>query len=129
MSVITQGPGYLTVRYDEEVDDDHTGSAVEKIRIDARAHEFIVLDAWAEGQSLDIALKRLVGYAADESEILADVYALAAQAAAADPNAPLPATEIAELENAAIPGGIYVVLAKRTGATAAGTLHVFGTVR
>lgn len=129
MSIITQGPGYLEIRYDEEVDDASGADEVEKLRIDARGYSSLLVEAWVEGQSLDIALKRLAGYNADGSEIWDDVHALAARAAASDPDAVNPATEVDELVNAQVRGGIYAMFAKLSGATAAGTLHVYGQAK
>ena len=127
--MIATGIDNLEIRYDEAVSDAAANPEVEKIRIDARPYKSMLLEAWVEGESLDIALKRLAGYAADGSEVWDDVHALAARAPAADPNAPNHTTEVVELVNAEVRGGVYAVFAKLSGATADGTLHVYGHVK
>lgn len=119
------GGAHVDIRFDETIDD-AAGTPVLQFRIDCRQMDSLALDVWTETNSLDVALRRLVGYEADGGEIWQDVVASASIAAAADENAVNPSTEITTLYSNTIRSGIYGVFACRTADPNDGVLHVHG---
>jgi len=129
MSVITQGPGYLEVRYDEEVDDAHDAATVLKMRFDVRQYGSLSLHAWAEDENVKVTLKRLVGYDGAGLEVWQDEVAEQTLTAAANAEAVNPATEVTTIYHDGARYGTYALFARRAADTGAGTLHVFGHVK
>lgn len=109
-----------------EVDDLHTGPAVEKLRLDLRQFTTLHLDIWAEDENLDVALEVLRGYNAAGDEVWeAAAVETVLTAATSDSEAGV-LSAMAELFSGAIRPGIYRVAAQRAQATDPGRLHIFG---
>ncbi len=120
-----RGAGYADIRFDEVVDD---ASITKQFEIDARQFDHLSIDAWAEDQNVDVAIKRLVGYDTSGDKIWEDEVASQVLTAASNADAVDPATEVTNVLDSVVRRGIYAVFANKSGGTA-GTLHILGTAK
>ena len=126
--MITQNPHSLTINTSAEIDDDHAASHVAVAGMEFRLEDYeqLHLDIWCAAQDLDVILQRLTGYNAAGAEVWTNVGTEKTLTAASSDAVADVETVIQNLVTGAIPAGRYRVAAQRNGATAAGTLYVFG---